>query len=122
MWQKQIRAEKLQRRKSQSEKDETAVITDEDSDTTESVAAPVANVEGIDTHAPYSSTVAVQESDQGSTSDAILVDSESVLSRTSSQNSGKFNYIGGSDGMNKLLQSSRKNKGKEVDDAESLVG
>ena len=93
MWQKQIRAEKRQRRKSDSEKDENAVISDEDTDTnTETVATPDGKGTGTPT-APAigpSAPVVVQQTesdDQGSTSDTIPADSESEMSRSSSQKS-----------------------------------
>ena len=125
MWQKQIRAEKLQRRKSQVEKDEDAIIVDEDTDaSTESIAPP--NGESTGTSAARLSTPGVtqqtESDDRGSTLDAVPADSE--MSRSSSPKSRRFSLTrSGSvgSGIDRLKQSIRR-KGKDEEETESLLG
>jgi ABC-type glutathione transport system ATPase component len=128
MWQKQIRAGKQQRRKSQGEKDKNAISTDEDTDTnTESISPP--NGESTGTLAAPaagpSTTVEVQQTesdDHRSMSDTIPAKSE--MSRSSSQKSRRFSHTrsdSAGSGFSKLKQPNRRKKGKDVEETESLL-
>ena len=127
MWQKQIRAEKLQRRKSLGEKEDESVFTDEDTDAnSESIIVPgIANGESTGTPSAAAgpslepdlvpSTPQPPESEQ---------EADPSLSRSSSQKSGRFNLArsdSSSSGSGKLRQSFRRKKGKEVEETESLL-
>ena len=126
MWQKQIRAEKLELKKSRLENDENAIITDEDTDTNpESVAPPTGESTGTPAApSPGSSTPFVvqqtESDDQSSTSDSVPDNSE--MSRSPSQrfNLTSSNSVGS--GLSKLKQSIRRKKGKDVEETESLLG
>jgi ATP-binding cassette, subfamily B, vacuolar membrane transporter HMT1/ACLQ len=144
MWQKQIRAEKLQRRKSASEKaglisaDEDTDSISEPSSTSESSskaamdrAAVATGVTGVRTRTPVQAAVP-QTSDARPVTPTMEVMPESEtedsgeyqsagenggLSRKSPQQSGRFSVSrsnSGNSGFNKLRASLRRKKGKEA--------
>jgi ABC-type multidrug transport system ATPase subunit len=132
MWQKQIRAEKAQRRKSEVEKDESSVvITDEDTDANSGIISPP-EAQGESTGTPAAAAAAGpsepvsvpkrRESREINTGTA--PESEPLLSQSSSQKSGCLNLsrsTSSGNGFSKARQSFRRNKGKEVEETESLL-
>lgn len=134
MWQKQIRAEKAQRRKGEVEKDESSVvITDEDTDVNSESASPSVD-QGESTGAlaaaagPSSEPVSVPSARKRHESDEMNAESapesEHLLSGSSSQKSEHLNLsrsVSSANGFPKVRQSFRRNKGKEVEETESLL-
>lgn len=129
MWQKQIRAEKLQRRKSQGEKDENVVITDEDTDANSEniIAAPNMNGgsggESTGTPAapavgPSSEPESILSAPQQRGSEEHVLEADLNLSRNSSQKSGRWNLersdSSGSGFGGKLRQSIRRKRGRKL--------
>jgi ABC-type glutathione transport system ATPase component len=133
MWQKQIKAEKLQRRKSKGEKDMEP--TDEETDATElSAAVPVDTSEPTGTPAgphvalpvPVDSEESDMPSTRPSTSDSQQASSSAVegdesLSRSSSLRGSLARSDSGGSRFSKLRDSFKRKKGKEVEETESLL-
>jgi ABC-type multidrug transport system ATPase subunit len=139
MWQKQIKAEKQQRRKSMGEKDLTP--TDEETDgnaemSTTADPVPVATGTPAAAHLVTEAPVQDSESDiastrpstsdsqsHESTSELNVHEQEEILSRTSSLRgpSPLARSDSGGSRFNKLRDTMKRKKGKEVDEMESLL-
>jgi ATP-binding cassette subfamily B (MDR/TAP) protein 6 len=126
MWQKQIKAEKLQRKKGHGEKGDGSVSTDEDTDTnSESIPASsrvLNNGENSDTPATVSgppelesSSSTLQRAKETETED------ETELPRSAPQKSNLVRLDSSDNGVAKLRQSFGKTKGKEVEENEILL-
>ena len=126
MWQKQIKAEKLQRKKGKGEKgDGNSVTTDEDTDTnSESIPAPsqdMNNGENSDTPATVSGSSELESvSSTRQRAEEVETEDGLELPRTTSQKSNLVRSDSSDNGVAKLRQSSGKTKGKEVEDKEIL--
>jgi ATP-binding cassette, subfamily B, vacuolar membrane transporter HMT1/ACLQ len=109
MWQKQIKAEKLQRRKSMGEKD---VVTDEETDGKEGGAGPSASSEeGSAPVTPLVQPVRDTDSDLPSTRP----------SSSESQNTSDVVPTEGEHGSSGSLSGAGRRKGKEVGETEPLL-